>query len=68
MSEPVDQSKVSVDKEERPKACCVCKDEKSARDECLLFKGTADDSGYVKCKDLIEKYKSCMKGHGFEVK
>lgn len=54
MSEPT--------KESKPKPCCVCLDEKKARDECLLFNG--QENG--KCNELIEKYKTCMKGYGFE--
>lgn len=50
-------------KEEKPKPCCVCLDEKKQRDECLLFNG--QDSG--NCSALIEKYKTCMKGYGFEL-
>ncbi|ODQ81163.1 hypothetical protein BABINDRAFT_160560 [Babjeviella inositovora NRRL Y-12698] len=48
----------------KPKPCCVCKDEKAVRDECLLFNG--QESG--KCDSLIEKYKVCMKGFGFETR
>ncbi|VVT57781.1 uncharacterized protein SAPINGB_P005866 [Magnusiomyces paraingens] len=47
----------------KPKPCCVCKDEKSVRDECLLFNG--QESG--KCDEFITKYKTCMKGFGFEI-
>lgn len=54
-------------KEDKPKACCVCKPEKEARDECLLFKGGDHDEGLVKCKEYIEKYKTCMKSYGFDV-
>ncbi|ODV59350.1 copper metallochaperone COX17 [Ascoidea rubescens DSM 1968] len=46
----------------KPKPCCVCKDEKATRDECLLKFG--QDSG--KCDDIILAYKKCMKGYGFE--
>ncbi|KAK6454636.1 cytochrome c oxidase assembly protein/Cu2+ chaperone [Scheffersomyces xylosifermentans] len=46
----------------KPKPCCVCLDEKSKRDECLLFNG--QESG--KCDELIKGYKVCMKGFGFE--
>lgn len=56
MSEPT--------KESKPKPCCVCLDEKKARDECLLFNG--QEGG--KCQDMIEKYKACMKGYGFETR
>ncbi|SCV99579.1 LAFE_0A06304g1_1 [Lachancea fermentati] len=47
--------------EDKPKPCCVCKPEKEARDNCLLFNG--QESG--KCDELIEKYKKCMAGYGF---
>ncbi|KAI9848379.1 MAG: hypothetical protein M1838_000535 [Thelocarpon superellum] len=44
------------------KPCCVCKDEKAARDECMLFStGDAQES----CKSTIQKYRSCMAGYGF---
>ncbi|ODQ49109.1 hypothetical protein PICMEDRAFT_14595 [Pichia membranifaciens NRRL Y-2026] len=49
--------------ESKPKPCCVCKTEKSARDECLLINGI--DS--PKCETLISSYKTCMKGFGFEI-
>lgn len=52
------------EKTDKPKPCCVCLDEKQARDQCLLFKG--QDGGL--CNELIEKYKVCMKGYGFETK
>ncbi|CAG98493.2 copper metallochaperone COX17 [Kluyveromyces lactis] len=58
------QSSASTETEAtKPKPCCVCKPEKEARDECLLFNG--QESG--KCDELIAKYKTCMKGYGFEV-
>ncbi|KAL1582957.1 hypothetical protein WHR41_08237 [Cladosporium halotolerans] len=47
------------------KPCCVCKDEKAARDECMLF-STAQDP-QAACQDLVSKYRSCMKGFGFEL-
>ncbi|QBM86902.1 cytochrome c oxidase assembly protein subunit 17 [Metschnikowia aff. pulcherrima] len=46
----------------KPKPCCVCLDEKKARDECLLFNG--EEGG--KCLEFIDKYKACMKGYGFK--
>ncbi|KAI0016448.1 cytochrome C oxidase copper chaperone-domain-containing protein [Xylariomycetidae sp. FL0641] len=50
---------------EKPKPCCVCKDEKSKRDECMLFSNAADP---VKdCKSTIDQYKSCMAGFGFQI-
>ncbi|KAM0332100.1 hypothetical protein ACHAQA_002372 [Verticillium albo-atrum] len=50
---------------EKPKPCCVCKDEKAKRDECMLF-STAADPGKA-CLPTIDAYKSCMKGFGFDV-
>lgn len=47
----------------KPKPCCVCKDEKEQRDQCLLF--YSQDSG--KCEDFINRYKECMKGYGFTI-
>ncbi|VEU22395.1 DEKNAAC103390 [Brettanomyces naardenensis] len=47
----------------KPKPCCVCLDQKQARDECLLIHG--ESSG--KCQDLISQYKVCMKGFGFSI-
>lgn len=49
---------------DKPKPCCVCLDEKKSRDECLLFNG--QEGG--KCNEFIEKYKTCMKGFGFETR
>ncbi|KAH6610538.1 cytochrome c oxidase assembly protein subunit 17 [Trichoderma cornu-damae] len=49
----------------KPKPCCVCKEEKSKRDECMLF-STAKDPA-ADCKSLVDKYKSCMQGFGFSV-
>ena len=44
--------------------CCVCKDEKAARDECMLFsEGDAQES----CKATIDRYRSCMAGFGFKL-
>ncbi|KAK6505610.1 Cytochrome c oxidase copper chaperone [Arthrobotrys musiformis] len=51
--------------DEKPKPCCVCKPEKSARDECMLKSTT--DAPEVECKDFIKTYKLCMEGFGFKV-
>ncbi|KAI7782359.1 Cytochrome c oxidase copper chaperone [Diaporthe eres] len=53
------------DASSKPKPCCVCKDEKSKRDECMLF-SNADDPA-KDCQSTIDQYRSCMKGFGFEV-
>ncbi|KAL5361231.1 cytochrome C oxidase copper chaperone-domain-containing protein [Aspergillus floccosus] len=50
---------------EKPKPCCVCKEEKTARDDCMLFSKTDDPT--KECKPMIEQYKSCMAGFGFKV-
>ncbi|KAK9315891.1 cytochrome C oxidase copper chaperone-domain-containing protein [Lipomyces starkeyi] len=49
--------------QERPKPCCVCIDEKVARDECMLMSA----EGPSQCAELIQNYKACMKGFGFNV-
>ncbi|KAL4975229.1 cytochrome C oxidase copper chaperone-domain-containing protein [Aspergillus desertorum] len=50
---------------EKPKPCCVCKTEKTARDDCMLF--SKSDDPMQECKSLIEQYKACMAGFGFKV-
>ncbi|KAJ5469604.1 hypothetical protein N7539_009222 [Penicillium diatomitis] len=50
---------------EKPKPCCVCKDEKAARDDCMLFSKSDDPA--KECQTLIDQYKSCMLGYGFKV-
>ncbi|KAI5854519.1 cytochrome C oxidase copper chaperone-domain-containing protein [Durotheca rogersii] len=49
----------------KPKPCCVCKDEKSKRDECMLFSKASDPAS--DCKTTVQQYKSCMAGFGFQV-
>ncbi|KAL5002421.1 cytochrome C oxidase copper chaperone-domain-containing protein [Aspergillus recurvatus] len=50
---------------EKPKPCCVCKTEKTARDDCMLFSKSDDPT--QECKSMIEQYKACMAGYGFKV-
>ncbi|KAL2000697.1 hypothetical protein VTN02DRAFT_2758 [Thermoascus thermophilus] len=50
----------------KPKPCCVCKAEKTARDDCMLY-SKADDPAQTDCKSVIEQYKSCMAGYGFKI-
>jgi cytochrome c oxidase assembly protein subunit 17 len=45
--------------------CCVCKDEKAARDECMLF--SKSDNAATECQDLVSKYRACMAGYGFQI-
>lgn len=47
------------------KPCCVCKDEKAKRDECMLFSNSADPT--KECQSTIDQYKSCMAGFGFKI-
>ncbi|KAE9372249.1 hypothetical protein N431DRAFT_466522 [Stipitochalara longipes BDJ] len=47
------------------KPCCVCKDEKASRDECMLFSNAKDPQ--KDCASTIDKYKSCMAGFGFQL-
>lgn len=50
---------------EKVKPCCVCKDEKSQRDECMLF--SRSDDPQDDCKGLVTRYKECMGGYGFKI-
>ncbi|KAK4044460.1 cysteine alpha-hairpin motif superfamily [Parachaetomium inaequale] len=50
---------------DKPKPCCVCKDEKAKRDECMLFSNAADPQ--KDCQSTIDLYRSCMAGFGFKV-
>ncbi|KAI0451443.1 cytochrome C oxidase copper chaperone [Xylaria acuta] len=49
----------------KPKPCCVCKDEKARRDDCMLFSKSNDPTG--DCKPIIDQYKTCMAGFGFQI-
>ncbi|KAI1299145.1 cytochrome C oxidase copper chaperone [Xylaria venustula] len=49
----------------KPKPCCVCKDEKALRDDCMLFSKSADPTS--DCKPIIDQYKTCMAGFGFQI-
>ncbi|OJJ48169.1 hypothetical protein ASPZODRAFT_1535228 [Penicilliopsis zonata CBS 506.65] len=50
---------------EKPKPCCVCKDEKTSRDDCMLF--AKSDDPQAECTPVIEQYKACMASYGFKV-
>ncbi|KAI0173414.1 hypothetical protein GGR52DRAFT_571925 [Hypoxylon sp. FL1284] len=41
------------------------KNEKSKRDECMLFSKANDPTS--DCKSTIDQYRSCMAGFGFQV-
>ncbi|OJD19802.1 hypothetical protein AJ78_00302 [Emergomyces pasteurianus Ep9510] len=56
----------SAESPSKPKPCCVCKTEKAARDDCMLF-SKSDDPAQQECRPLVEKYKTCMAGFGFKI-
>ncbi|KAI1485490.1 cysteine alpha-hairpin motif superfamily [Biscogniauxia mediterranea] len=64
-STPAVSSSSSNTAASKPKPCCVCKDEKSKRDGCMLFSKAADPAS--DCKSTIDQYRSCMAGFGFQV-
>ena len=41
----------------------VCKEEKAKRDECMLL----NEDGEKACQPIIQEYKKCMKGFGFDL-
>ena len=45
------------------KICCCCPETKTARDECVVFKGDEDPI----CQKLIEAHKACLRSEGFTV-
>ncbi|PHH50910.1 hypothetical protein CFIMG_004395RA [Ceratocystis fimbriata CBS 114723] len=55
----------STDAPSKPKPCCVCKEEKARRDECMLFSKAADPA--ADCAPAIAAYKACMAGFGFKI-
>ncbi|KAB8303613.1 hypothetical protein EYC80_005010 [Monilinia laxa] len=57
--------KPAGDASSKPKPCCVCKEEKAARDECMLFSTAKDPQ--VACASMVDRYKSCMAGFGFNL-
>ncbi|PFH36337.1 putative copper chaperone COX17-1 [Besnoitia besnoiti] len=43
------------------KICCVCKETKAARDECIVLNGEEN------CKTFIEAHNQCLRSEGFDV-
>merc|ERR1711879_503461 len=41
--------------------CCVCKDTKKVRDECIF------QFGEEKCQEPIELHKVCLRSEGFDI-
>ncbi|KAJ5864594.1 Cytochrome c oxidase copper chaperone Cox17 [Penicillium soppii] len=60
-----EQAPAQTSQTEKPKPCCVCKPEKTARDDCMLF--SKSENPEEECKTTIEQYKTCMAGFGFKV-
>jgi len=48
---------------EKLKICCACPETKKLRDECILLLGEQN----IKCQELIEAHKICLRKHGFNV-
>ncbi|KAK3362253.1 cysteine alpha-hairpin motif superfamily [Lasiosphaeria hispida] len=61
----VQASAQSSDAAAKPKPCCVCKDEKAKRDECMLFSNAPDPR--KDCQSTVDLYKTCMAGFGFKI-
>lgn len=40
--------------------CCVCKETKKLRDDCIFEKEPSE------CTEFIYKHNECLKSHGFE--
>lgn len=47
---------------EKKKICCVCKETKRVRDECVVL------NGENKCRDFIEAHNACLRSEGFDVR
>lgn len=43
------------------KICCVCKEAKRIRDECIIL------NGEERCQAFIEAHKACLRSEGFQV-
>ncbi|KAF8820059.1 putative copper chaperone COX17-1 [Cardiosporidium cionae] len=46
----------------KKRICCVCKETKSVRDECIVL------NGEEKCAAFIEAHNQCLRREGFDVK
>ncbi|KAF6842919.1 cytochrome c oxidase copper chaperone [Colletotrichum musicola] len=65
ISTPAAAPAAAADQASKPKPCCVCKEEKAKRDECMLFSNAADPA--KDCLSTIDQYRNCMRGFGFTV-
>ncbi|KAL1975505.1 hypothetical protein VTN31DRAFT_3897 [Thermomyces dupontii] len=64
-ADPTPKQASSSDQANKPKPCCVCKEEKAARDDCMLYSKSNDPQ--ADCKTVIEQYRNCMAGYGFKI-
>jgi cytochrome c oxidase assembly protein subunit 17 len=62
-SSPATLSPPAADVKKKPKPCCACPETKQPRDECILMRGESD----VKCKELIQAHRACMRQYGYEI-
>ncbi|RKF55555.1 Cytochrome c oxidase copper chaperone [Golovinomyces cichoracearum] len=58
-------TKSSVASPVKVKPCCVCKDEKAFRDNCMLFSSSTE--AQKDCAESIENYRKCMASYGFKL-
>mmetsp|Transcript_49576 Transcript_49576/g.97659 ORF Transcript_49576/g.97659 Transcript_49576/m.97659 type:complete len:84 (-) Transcript_49576:752-1003(-) len=56
----IDHSKCENKPKEMKRPCCVCRETRTARDECILL------NGEEKCKDFVEAHNRCLKAEGFD--
>ncbi|CAD0114727.1 unnamed protein product, partial [Aureobasidium uvarum] len=56
---------LAADLKPKGEAAAKAKDEKAARDECMLFSTAADPQ--ADCQNMIQKYRTCMQGYGFSL-
>jgi Cytochrome C oxidase copper chaperone (COX17). len=56
----VNHAGTMTDKPKKKGPCCVCKETKAARDQCIL------NNGEEKCFDFIQAHKACLRSEGFE--
>ena len=48
----------AIEKKKGP--CCVCKDTKKTRDECIVMRSEEE------CQSEIMSHKECLRSHGFD--
>ena len=58
-NKPFDIAQIEAPKKKKPGPCCVCKETKKLRDQCI-FNFTPE-----KCIDFIDAHKECMASWGY---